>query len=183
MSKVILWKQPDGTVRIIHPAPSDRFPDEPEEVWLQRVIHFALRGESDIRAAKQACEIIDIADLPNDPNLSDNRRFRNAWRHNGDKTIIVDVEAAREIRRTELIHEAEKQIELLSKDLTRAEDEEDLVAVTEIRAARKALRNIDRIELPTDLVSLDKYEPSEILSAKEVVAKRKVRSLDSKKKI
>ena len=183
MSKVILWKQPDGTVRIIHPAPADRFPDEPEDVWLRRVIHYAVRSESDIQAAKQACEIIDLTELPNNPSLSDNRRFRNAWRHNGDKTITVDVNAAKEIRRMELIHEVEKQIELLSKDLTRAEDEEDLVAVTEIRAARKALRNIERIELPTDLVSLDKYEPLEILSAKSVVAKRKVRSLDLTKKI
>lgn len=166
MSKAILWKQPDGTVRIIHPVSEGRHPGEKEADWLARVLHIALRGEPDIRAAKQACEIIDTATLPTD------RRFRDAWRHDGGKAVAVDVAAAKEVRRAELNREAEKQIEALSKELARAEDDDDTAAVVEIRAARKALREVSKAELPADLATLDRHEPAEITAAKAIVKKR-----------
>jgi len=66
MPKVIMWKKPDGTLSMVHPAPNGQGQGESESDWLDRV---AAKSKPDPAATRTD---IEKTDLPS-------RYFRASW--------------------------------------------------------------------------------------------------------
>jgi hypothetical protein len=72
----------DGSVRIVHPAPKSRLPDEPEADWYARVM--ARTEEADPTLRGLPFHDGDTADLPAD------RTDRAKWRVENRRVVVKD---------------------------------------------------------------------------------------------
>jgi hypothetical protein len=72
MSRCRVYTMPDGSVRIVHPAPESRLPDEPEADWYARVMARTEAANPSLQGRPFLDS--DTADLPAD------RTQRATWR-------------------------------------------------------------------------------------------------------
>lgn len=152
----ITFTMPDGTVRIVHPAPQYDDPQYLDSVAIQAIANAGLGPTPyTIRLASE---------LPD-------RRWRNAYRDDG-KGIAVDLAEAKKIRAAELEREQVALLKATAKDHMIAFAKGDEVAAATSRQKVQALDALDKAAIEAsvtnvaDLDALEKHEPQPIKDAK-----------------
>lgn len=139
---------PDGTVRILSPAPEMFNPQSRTRALL------AERGKLPIEATEQEVwAFIRAKDAPKEAvsvrahdvsELPPHREFRNAWTHDG-VTLSVDMPKARVIHMDRIRRARKPELERLDVEWMRAMGKKDQAAADTFEAQREALRQIPQV--------------------------------------
>lgn len=164
-----VYVRPDGGITVVVPAPASRLPGETEADWLARVYarEYEARcqrrhGESaEAHAARVAqepapdsCHHCDQSDLPA------SRRWRDAWRL-VDGQVTVPLDAAREVRRGELLAAQARLIREAREDVLLLDPEEFPTEVARARLRLRAVKTMDLsgLDACTTLEALEAFDP------------------------
>lgn len=155
MAKCIIWRQADGSIAVSIPSENDRRKGETVQDQLDR---FAARLVSD----GVALGWTRLADADAD-SLPQSRRFRNAWRHDGEKPV-VNLPLARAQVLSEIRAERNAKLDASDKELARLTDVGSAKELEDIKAKRQALRDLPAVvaaELSalTTVAELEQYRP------------------------
>ncbi len=143
-----------GIACVLRPVPSGQAEGETPLAFVTRI------ANKDVPAGI-TYRIVDDSILPA------SRRWRNAWRHDGNGTVAPALAVAKLIHKAELL--ADRDARLIRVRAKRAAAEEDgqavLVAALKTRAA--TLRGLDatidaQLAAVTDLAVLDVWKPTEL---------------------
>jgi hypothetical protein len=175
-SKRIIWRMPDGTVRVTNPAWFLQ-EGETEEEWMHRTTIMLARDpeacprhnsnlqqtETDhefldrIAAERLASDPVDMAGAVRMPNVDmaelPSRRFRNQWHHDGTRPA-VDVAKARAQILAELRAERDKRLAASDADKARLDDVGTGPQKAALAKYRQALRDVPAA-VAVDVAALD----------------------------
>lgn len=130
----IAYTRPDGGISIVAAAPKEH---------LERV--FGPLTDKQYRAhvieRSIPADALDVQELPDNLTLPEDRTFRNAWRMS-DKSITVDMPAAREIWRERMRQSRAPKLAALDVEYQRADEAGDAQRKRQIAAQKQALRDI-----------------------------------------
>ena len=79
MMKVRVYKNPDGSVRVLHPNPKLRLPGESDDSLISRIATQVEKGDPSLAGLS----FIDV-----DRNTLPVRQERDKWRLNGQRVIV-----------------------------------------------------------------------------------------------
>lgn len=142
--KKILYSRPDGGMSVVVPCISV---DDPQGFTEEDALQRALRKDVPVGVA---VAVVEDAQLPAE------RTFRNAWKQQGN-AVTVDMPKAREIWRDKIRIARAPKFEPLDVAWFKAVEANDVVAMTDIKAKKKALRDapadprIEAAKTPEDL--------------------------------
>ena len=147
MALVIVWELPDGTLALT--TPGDALPLLPGETEAQRLDRVAAEtlARSPFLALAVRRPNVDRAALPS-------RRWRNAWRRVAGN-IVPQPNAARALRRAEVLAERDARLERVRKKLQDAiEDNATTAVLNAIKQKARDLRMLDEAVLATRLATV-----------------------------
>jgi hypothetical protein len=125
MSKIIVFSRADGGTSIVVPVLQS---GETEEQAL-------VRCQARDVPVGTSCLILESSDLPP-------RRWRSAWRSRSGQLVIA-IEAARQMRRQELLSQRDAMLQRLREAVEQAEDDGDTARLTRLRQRRRQLRVLE----------------------------------------
>lgn len=156
MASCIVYTDPAGNVCVIDPAPHLNKPELLDWVATETLAKAGL--------PPTLYEIVDHTELPP-------RRFRGAWKRDG-KAVVVDIDAAKQIRVAELEREKATLVKASIADHMLALVMRDDAYAEETRQKVRALNALDKTALAAsvasaeDLDDLAQHEPDAIKNAK-----------------
>ncbi len=129
----------------------DRMNGEPEDSYLRRIADEHVPPGT-------TYTLIDLTTLPN-------RRFRNAWKHNGTGRVDHDLPTVRTIRKRELMAEKAQRLVLVREKRDKADETGKDSKVHKDRL--KALHSLDdtldsQLATLSDVAILDTWKPDEL---------------------
>lgn len=159
MDKVIVVKQIDGSIAIIHPAP-EMFDDKSRTRNLLKQNGFEFESDEDIwdyiveknQLQKDSYYFAEISQLPSD------RYFRNAWEHDEkNETVSINTLKAKEVKKNVFRELRKPLLEKLDVDFMRALEKN--IDPSEINQKKQTLRDVTGIQLPNNLDDLKNFTP------------------------
>lgn len=150
MNERIIFKNPDGTIGIIIPAPKSG-------LTIQQI------AAKDVPPGL-AYEFVQSNEIPAD------RTFRNAWRKDHGKPCHVDMPHAKEIHAERLRLKRIKHLDDLDVEYQRADEAGDQQKKKEIAAKKQVLRDVTKhpqllnAQTPEDLKALDISDDGQIIA-------------------
>lgn len=154
---------PDGTVRILSPAPEMFDPSSRTRQLL------AEKGKLPLEATEQEVwAFIRAKDVPKDAvsvcahdasELPQDRTFRNAWTHDGEQ-VCVDMPKARQIHLENIRRARAPELDRLDKEWMKAMGQKRMADADAFEAMRQSLRDIPQVldvnmaQTPEDLKAL-----------------------------
>ena len=163
MDKVIVVKNDDGSVAVVHPAPAmfDINSRDRNELHAKGTLHInatddqvydfiILRSKLEGKSYRKA----QLTALPTD------RVFRNAWTDdNPTETVDIDLPKAKEIKKDYFRELRKPKLDALDVEFMRAVEVDDKRLQKEISDKKQALRDVTSLELPDDIEALKAFTP------------------------
>jgi len=144
MTKRIIFKTETGGVAVIIPSPE----------WTGTLEELAEKNIT----PNTPWKIVDASEIPSD------NTFRDAWKWQVDM-IVVDINAAKEIKRNQFRQARKPMLEQLDVEYMRAVETSNAAKKKAIVDKKQQLRDITIIELPDDVDELAKFLPDVLKSA------------------
>jgi hypothetical protein len=158
-TKVIVTKRDDGGCDITIPAPN-MFDENSKDRKLlaEKNILIAASDEEVLlwiknKDAPQG-RLTDISNIPKD------RVFRNAWTDDNDtETVDIDIPKAQELKKDEMRRLRKPLLEALDTEFILAVEQDDENKKIIIISQKQELRDVTKLELPTDVEELKSFIP------------------------
>jgi len=132
---IVVWQNSDGSLRLTHPAIACG-ENETEEAFCERIASHALAADPELANCRRLANVRGDA-IPA-------RRWRDAWRAGADGAIVVDLAAARSLRKIELTQAIQSELSTTRLRVVEAEEAGDVGAVATFRQKAMLLREIEQ---------------------------------------
>lgn len=188
-TKRIVYTGEDGGAWVVEPNPTDledgRKPDESEDAYVARVMEHEIMCQMQPRRVRKLVGtryllvpeteaewlaringyrtkyprfVVDKSTLPD-------KRWRPAWKHDGNGHVSIDIVAARAMRKAELLAAAQLSIGTLARKIDEQVDKNDKTKEKTLRDKRQALRDLPTtldasLAALTTVAALDAFTPA-----------------------
>lgn len=162
--KVIIIRNSDGSVGVIHPSP-DMFDEKSKTRQLLKSKGTVFKTDEEVFEFIKSKDIPKGADyrIADKSHLPEDRSFREAWSDTGKSDYIhIDIPRAKEVKKNQFRELRKPLLEKLDIESMKAMEGGDTQALEIIKNKKQKLRDITKIEMPEDLASLKKFIPDEL---------------------